>query len=112
MLFAWAWWPPPSYDASINIALNAQWPNGQSYYEPNDTAGHNAGRSYSELEFVYDEAAKTLSWNQKNVRTPGKLSGSVEFNATTPVWGIVLALDPAAATTKGELLIDGVDITQ
>jgi hypothetical protein len=104
-------WPPPSYDASVTLSLNSQWPIGTQYYETNDTAGHATGRSFSALEFIYDESAKTLSWNQKNARTPGKLMGSVEFNAITPVWNIVLALDPTATTTKGELLFDGADIT-
>jgi len=104
-------WQPPGYDAPMSLALNAQWPFGTSYIESNDTAGNATGRSFPSLEFSYDDAAKKLSWSQTNTNPPGKLLGSVEFNHHTPVWYIVLELDTRAPTTRGELLINGQDIT-
>lgn len=107
-------WPPPPYDAPIALYLNAQWPfqrdaYGTETYEGNDTAGAHSSRSYPGIEFVYDADAMTLSWNQKAYR--GQVTGSVKFDSTSPVWNIVLALDPAAPNARGQLLIDGVDIT-
>jgi hypothetical protein len=104
-------WQPPGYDAPVALALNSQWPFGTAYIESNDTAGSAAGRSFSSVEFTYDEPARKLSWNQAGTNPPGKLLGSVEFNGRTPVWYIVLTLDPQAPATKGELLVGGADIS-
>lgn len=104
-------WPPEGYDSPISLALGAQWPFGTQYYDPNDASGAVKGRSFTEMEFHYDENAKTLSWNQKNDKTPGKLLGSVELNDRTPVWYVVLELDSASKGAKGSLWVDGKDIT-
>ncbi len=107
-------WPPQGYDSPIAFALSAQWPFGTQYYESNDSSpGPASGRSFEQIDFVYDEAGKKLSWSQSAVPAPkpGRLQGSVEFNDITKAWYIVLTLDPQAAQSRGQLKINGQDIT-
>ena len=104
-------WPPTGYDGAVTIGLSSQWAAGVVEFETNDTTGYPTGRAFPSLDFEYDAAAGRLAWNQSR-HLAGKLQGSVEFNATTPVWYVTLRLDSRAPNgTQGRLLVNGADIS-
>jgi hypothetical protein len=99
-------WRPPGYDAPVALSLNSQWPYGGKYYEEDDMTGADPGRSYSNVEFVYNAGARTLSWNQD--KDGGGLVGSIRIPEKR-VCNIVLVPSKGA---QGLLIVDEKDIAE
>jgi|GEM_PF-5643950 len=98
-------WPPTGYGAAIALSLSARWPYGTRHFEGSDTAGSGQTRSFSGVEFVYDNARK-LVWTQDDGS-----SGTVIFQESSPVWYVTLRIDSASTKTRGRLLVGGVDVS-
>lgn len=97
---------PVIYPSPVLMRLGAQWSHPIEELPPQDRHGLNEHRSHRSIEFVFDKAAKTLSWTQAG----GGLTGCVKFTDAAPVWLVVLR--PAGNGGEVYLKVNGQTIAK